>query len=252
MQKNVLIIEDEKLAQDHLSRLLLELEPHWHIAAKLDSVQAATDWLGRNTPDLIFLDIHLADDICFRIFEQVRVLAPVVFTTAYDQYALKAFQVNSIDYLLKPIEREDLRRSLDKFRQWQGSPQIIDVQQLLQSMQAPARQYQERFVVQRGEKLLSVTVNQIAYFEGEDRYVYLIKRDGSRYIVNYRLSDLEEVLDPKQFYKLNRSFITHFDAIQNIVNLSKSRMKVELTPAARREIIVSSENTAEFKLWLNQ
>lgn len=206
MQKNVLIIEDEKLAQDHLSRLLLELEPNWHIAAKLDSVQAATDWLGRNTPDLIFLDIHLADDICFRIFEQVRVQAPVVFTTAYDQYALKAFQVNSIDYLLKPIEREDLRRSLDKFRQWQGNPQVIDIQQLLQSMQAPARQYQERFVVQRGEKLLSVTVNQIAYFEGEDRYVYLIKRDGSRYIVNYRLSDFGGGAGPKAVLQTQPQF----------------------------------------------
>lgn len=248
----IIIVEDEKPARDNLEKLLIELEPSIEIQAKLDSVGNTVAWLSAHQTDLIFLDIHLADDLSFKIFEQINVATPVIFTTAYDQYALRAFRVNSVDYLLKPIDKGDLQRSLKKFKSNQKTPQPLDIQQLIHSLQLPFKSYQSRFMVSRGEKVMSVTTDQIAYFEGEDRYVYLIKKDGTKYIVDYKLSDLETLLDPKQFYRLNRSFITHFSSIKNIFNVSKSRVKVELEPSAKREIMVSSENTQEFKSWLNQ
>ncbi|MCU0341769.1 MAG: LytTR family DNA-binding domain-containing protein [Spirosomaceae bacterium] len=247
-----LIVEDEKPAQEHLERLLHDIEPHAQVLAKLDSVSSAVRWLSAQQADLIFLDIHLADDLSFKIFEQIKVRTPVIFTTAYDQYALRAFKVNSVDYLLKPIDKEELANAINKFKQSQVAVPTFDVEQLLATLHQPAKTYQERFVVTRGERVMSITTEQIAYFEGEDRYVYLTKKDGARFIVDYKLSELEELLNPRQFYRLNRSFIARFESIQHIYNLSKSRVKVELTPAAQREIIVSSENTQDFKGWLNQ
>lgn len=248
----VIIVEDEKPARDNLEKLLLELEPGIEIQAKLDSVSNTVAWLSAHQTELIFLDIHLADDLSFKIFEQINITTPVIFTTAYDQYAIRAFRVNSVDYLLKPIDKSDLQRSLEKFKNNQKTTQPFDIQQLLQSLIQPTKTYQSRFIVSRGEKVMSVTVDQIAYFEGEDRYVYLTKKDGTKYIVDYKLSDLEMLLDPTQFYRLNRSFITHFSSIKNIFNVSKSRVKIELEPSTKREIMVSSENTQEFKAWLNQ
>ncbi|MFN8344472.1 MAG: LytTR family DNA-binding domain-containing protein [Spirosomataceae bacterium] len=247
-----LIVEDEKPARENLENLLKELEPAIEIQAKLDSVSKTVAWLSVNNTDLIFLDIHLADDVSFKIFEQINVTTPIIFTTAYDQYAIRAFQVNSIDYLLKPIDKSDLRRSLEKYKTTKTTIQTIDFQQLIQTLSQPQKVYQSRFIVSRGEKVMSVTIDQIAYFEGEDRYVYLIKKDGTKYIVDYTLSDLETLLDPRHFFRLNRSFITHFSSIKSIFNSSKSRVKVELEPAAKREIMVSSENTQGFKNWLNQ
>ena len=247
-----LIVEDEKPARENLENLLKELDPHIDIQAKLDSVSNTVAWLSANNTDLIFLDIHLADDVSFKIFEQINVTTPIIFTTAYDQYAIRAFQVNSIDYLLKPIDKADLKRSLEKYKTTKTTIQTIDLQHLIQSLSPPQKVYQSRFIVSRGEKVMSVIIDQIAYFEGEDRYVYLIKKDGTKYIVDYTLNDLENLLDPRQFFRLNRSFITHFSSIKTIFNSSKSRVKVELEPAAKREIMVSSENTQEFKNWLNQ
>lgn len=247
-----IIVEDEKHARDNLEKLLLELEPSIEIQAKLDSVRSAVAWLRDNETDLIFLDIHLADDLSFKIFEQIKVTAPVIFTTAYDQYALRAFKVNSLDYLLKPIDKEELAQSLEKYRATRPPQPAIDVAQLLRALQQPQRSYQQRFLVTRREKILSVKVEDIAYFEGEDRYVYLVKNDGARYIVEYKLSDLEDLLDPAHFFRLNRSYIARFEAIDKITVLSKSRVKVELKPSAPREVIVSTETARDFKAWLNR
>ena len=218
-----IIVEDEKHARDNLEKLLHELDPGIEIQAKLDSVRGTVAWLEANRTDLIFLDIHLADDLSFKIFEQTQVLTPVIFTTAYDQYALRAFKVNSLDYLLKPIDKEELSQS-----------------------------HQQRFLVTRREKILSVKTDDVAYFEGEDRYVYLVKNDGARFIVEYKLSDLEDLLNPAHFFRLNRSYIARFEAIDKITVLSKSRVKVDLKPAAPREVIVSTETARDFKAWLNQ
>ncbi len=247
-----IIVEDEKHARDNLEKLLTELEPGIDIQAKLDSVRGAVDWLKTHDTDLIFLDIHLADDLSFKIFEQTEVKAPVIFTTAYDQYALRAFKVNSLDYLLKPIDREELAQSLEKYHATRPAQPAFDVERLMQMIRQPLPNYQQRFLVTRREKILSVKAEDIAYFEGEDRYVYLVKRDGNRFIVEYKLADLEDLLDPAHFFRLNRSYIAHFEAIDKITVLSKSRVKVDLKPAAPREVIVSTEQTRSFKAWLNR
>ncbi|MBV6441507.1 MAG: hypothetical protein EPGJADBJ_03193 [Saprospiraceae bacterium] len=247
-----IIVEDEKHARDNLEKLLLELDPDIAIQAKLDSVRDTVAWLNTNETDLIFLDIHLADDLSFKIFEQTEVTAPVIFTTAYDQYALRAFKVNSLDYLLKPIDKEELARSLEKYRSTRIPQPAIDISQLLHAMRQPQRTYQQRFLVTRREKILSVRAEDVAYFEGEDRYVYLVKSDGTRYIVEYKLAELEDLLDPAHFFRLNRSYIARFEAIDKITVLSKSRVKVELKPTAPREVIVSTETARDFKAWLNQ
>jgi len=246
----VILVEDEKHARDNLEHLLLQIAPNIEILAKLESVKRTVEWLQNNQADLIFLDIHLADDLSFKIFEQIKVTTPVIFTTAYDKYALKAFKVNSIDYLLKPIDEEELAASMEKFKTTQAA--AVDYTQIQSLINAPKKNYQQRFLVTRRDKIMSLTVNQIAFFEGEDRYVYLINKEGNRFIVDYKLSDLEDILDPKIFFRLNRSFIAHFEAIDSISSVSKSRLKVDLKPKARRDIIVSSANTKHFKAWLNK
>lgn len=249
----VIIVEDEKHARDNLEKILLDIDPDIEIQAKLDSVRSTVAWLKANDTDLIFLDIQLADDLSFRIFEQIEVLTPVIFTTAYDQYALRAFKVNSIDYLLKPVNREEIVQSLEKYRNTRPQAPAINITRLLESLQQePRRNYQQRFLVSRRDKIMSIRTEDVAYFEGEDRFVYLVKRDDSRYLVEYKLSDLEEMLDPAHFFRLNRSFIAHFDAISKITVLSKSRVKVELKPQAKRDVFVSAENTRDFKAWLNK
>jgi DNA-binding LytR/AlgR family response regulator len=248
----VLIVEDEIHARENLKNLLTGLNPDIDIQAEFDAVSSTVKWLANNKVDLIFLDIHLADDLSFSIFEQIEVETPIIFTTAYDQYALKAFQVNSIDYLLKPIDKDDLQRALEKYDKLQGANQL-DMSELKKLLsEGSSKTYQKRFIVQRRDKIMSVNAADIAYFEGEDRYVYLFKKDGTKFIVDYKLSDLENLLDPATFFRLNRSFIAHFDAIDSIIAVSNSRVKVNLNPAASRDIIVSTANTREFKAWLNQ
>ena len=248
----VLVIEDEMHARQSLIQHLKQIQPDIEIQAEIDSVEAAVNWLGQNQTDLIFLDIHLADDLSFKIFDQIEVNTPIIFTTAYDQYALQAFKVNSIDYLLKPIDQEELSLALEKFQSIRSAA-AINYEKLKQVLDGPAgKTYQQRFIVSRRDRIMSVKVEDIAYFEGEDRYVYLTKKDGSRYIIDYKLSDLEEQLDPTLFFRLNRSFIAGFDAIDRITSMSKSRIKVDLKPEAKRDIIVSSANSRSFKMWLNQ
>ena len=248
----VLIVEDEKLAREHLAHQLTSIEPEVEILAKLDSVQSTVQWLQSNQAELIFLDIHLADDLSFKIFDQIKVDTPIIFTTAFDQYALRAFKVNSIDYLLKPIDTEELKAAIEKYKATKTSLDI-DYQKLAQIIERKeVPNYQERFLVTKGDKVMSLKTNQVAYFEGEDRYVYLTNRDGKRFIIDYNLNDLESLLDPKHFFRLNRSFITQFDSIDKIITLSKSRLKVELSPTARREIFISAAKNRAFKMWLNQ
>ena len=250
---NILVIEDEALVALSLMELVRKLEPSAVLEGPLVSVQQSIQWLKAHpAPDLVLCDIQLADGIGLDIFINLPIDSPIIFTTAFDEYAIRAFKLNSIDYLLKPIGEEELKISLEKYkiRFQQHAP--ISMEWLKKAIALEPKTFQERFMVNRGEKLLSVPTEQIAYFEGEDRYVYLVKKDGSRFIVDYRLSDLEVVLNPNHFFRLNRSFITHITAIHSMVILSKSRIKIELNPAAKREIMVSSENSQEFKQWLNQ
>ena len=197
-------------------------------------------------------DIHLADGSSFKIFEKVRVKCPIIFTTAYDQYAIQAFKVNSIDYLLKPIKEEDLKQSLVKYRESSFQVASIDVERLMDELRKSHKAYQERFIVQFADKLKSIEVNSIAYFVAMEKAVFLISSDGHRYAIDYTIERLDEILNPKIFYRVNRKFIVNFTSIKGMYSYSKSRVKIDLFPTPETEVIVSSERASGFKEWLNQ
>jgi len=248
-----LIIEDEPLAAKRLRILLKEIAPDLEIIDELDSITASVEWLEKHSADLIFLDIHLADGLSFSIFEQVAVDTPVIFTTAYDQYALQAFKVNALDYLLKPIEQEDLEAALKKYHARQVPPLTPkDAQALLRALHPGLASFQQRFMVSSGDKIKSIKVTDVAYFFGQKKYVFLITKNNRRHIINYTLGNLEPLLDPRQFFRINRQFIISFDAIQQMVPYSKSRIKIELDPTPDMEAIVSIDKARQFKNWLNR
>ena len=249
----VLIVEDEPLAAKRLKHLLGECDPSIEVVEELETISATVHWLENHAADLIFLDIHLADGLSFSIFEQVETDTPIIFTTAYDQYALRAFKVNALDYLLKPIERDELEVALKKFHARQV-PQLTaqDAQALLKSLNPGHSAFQQRFMVSSGDKIKSIKVIDVAYFFGQKKYVFLITKDNRRHIVNYTLGNLEDLLDPHQFFRINRQFIISFDAIQQMVPYSKSRIKIDLDPPPDIEAIVSIDKARYFKNWLNR
>ena len=249
---NVLIIEDESFAADKLERMLKEVDSSITILAKLGSIKESAKWLFKNTADLIFLDIQLSDGISFSIFEQVSINTPVIFTTAYDEYAIKAFQLNSISYLLKPIRKNDLAESLQKYRSLK-SAFSIDFDLLLANIQGKEPDYKKRFLIQIGDKIRKVEVSEIAYFYVLDKGVYQRTFQGNNYPVEYTLDKLETILNPQVFFRINRKYIVNMESIANMVAYSRSRVKLELKPKADDEYdtIVSIDRSADFKKWLN-
>ncbi len=243
---NAIIIEDEYLAAAELERLLGEVAPNMTILTKLDSVSESVKWLKKNKADVIFMDIHLGDGQSFDIFEQVEITVPVIFITAYDEYALKAFKYQGIDYILKPFDKEELQQALNKLE----SLSPVNVPFPVASLTV----YQERFLVTVGTKMKSVTVGDVAYFMADGKYLVLFTRDGQNYILDQTISGIETKLNPAQFFKINRKFIISYNSIKEMVKYSNSRIKIVLTPAppVGIEAIVSSERIQEFKQWLNQ
>ncbi|WP_258104148.1 LytTR family DNA-binding domain-containing protein [Marinoscillum sp. MHG1-6] len=253
---NIAIIEDEPLAAEDLAKTLNEISDDSKVVVKLDSVRASVEWLSHNDVDLILSDIELGDGLSFDIFSQVKKNIPIVLTTAYDQYAIRAFKENSIDYLLKPIDRDELKAALDKYRSWATDKKTFDVDSVLSALkqQSSSAAYQERFLVTLGERLTSIPENRVAYFFSEDRYTFLVTKEGSQHIINYNLGDLEDAINPAKFFRINRKFIISFEAIKNMVAYSKSRVKIDLDPSAPKEldVIVSVERSGPFKKWLNR
>ncbi|MEE4215507.1 MAG: LytTR family DNA-binding domain-containing protein [Bacteroidales bacterium] len=249
----VLIIEDEKLAADKLGEMLKSIEPDIEILAKIGSVKESVKWLMNNSADLIFLDIQLSDGISFNIFEQVMVNTPVIFTTAYDQYAVKAFQLNSIAYLLKPVRKRDLEESLRKFETFK-SAFIIDFGSLLAQLKGKKPEYKKRFMIQIGDRIRKVEVSDIACFYSMDRTTFLKTFTNKNYPVDQSLDKLESLLDPEKFFRINRKYIVNMDAIKSMVAYSRGRVKLELDPPADNETdaIVSIERSSGFKKWLNK
>ncbi|MCD4747284.1 MAG: LytTR family DNA-binding domain-containing protein [Bacteroidales bacterium] len=249
---NVLIIEDEKIAADHLEKMLRQIDKNIYIQGKIDTIEGAVKWLNNNKTDLIFLDIHLADGLCFKIFEQIKVKTPVIFTTAYDQYAIKAFKVNSIDYLLKPIEIRELEQSINKFKELNQLQKAnkIDYNSLIKVLSNKI-EYQERFIVRYGQKIKSIKADDIAYFYVNNENVFFCTKDNINYPIDFSLDKLENILDPKYFFRVNRQFIVNFSAIENMYPLSKSRIKIELKPQTDCETIVSYSRLSDFRKWLN-
>jgi two-component system, LytTR family, response regulator LytT len=252
----ILILEDETLSAERLQNLLKEIDDEAKIVGHLKSVEAAIDWLTANQhPDLILSDIRLLDGLCFEIFSRVKVRSPVIFTTAYDQYAIKAFEVNSVDYLLKPVQPEKLRAALEKVKSRIGKNTPTappDYSELIKLIQGSKQEYKSRFMVRLGQKIIAVPVEKVAYFFSENKLSFLVAQDQKRYPLDQPLDELIDLLDPRVFFRANRQFIVTFQSIAEIHPYFKGRIKLQLNPASTEEVVVSSERTPEFKKWIDQ
>lgn len=249
----VIVVEDERLAAEKLIRQLKNIDSDIEIIARLDSVASTVEFLSKNSVDLIFLDIHLGDDLSFHIFDQIKVKTPIIFTTAYDQYAIKAFKFNSIDYLLKPVNKNELREALTKFYDNQHTQHAVDYQTLLQSIQSNLQSsFQKRFMVYKGDRVKTIEVKDVAYFFAEGKYVYLVDKEAREYLVDYTLDKLQHKLNPLQFFRINRQYIIQICAIRDMVAYSKGRLKITLEPEPKKEAIVSIDRAMDFKNWLNK
>jgi DNA-binding LytR/AlgR family response regulator len=247
----ILIIEDEETAAKRLLKMVKDLLPDVEVMNDISSIAAAMEWFENNHhPDLVLMDIHLADGSSFEIFKRIKVDCPVIFTTAFDQYALEAFKVNSIDYLLKPIKKEELQRALDKFQKLHfKSAAPIDIEKLLASIQQKA-EYKERFIIRYGEHMKTIQTSEIAYIYTENRISFAVLKEGKRYALDFNLDQLEQMLNPKQFFRINRQFIIGYNSITEMLTYSKSRVLVKLNPPAKEDTIVSTERSSAFKAWL--
>jgi len=243
----VVIIEDEQPAADKLIQLLQQRDPNTEVLAVLRRLDEAIAWFKKqpDAADLIFADVHLPDGLSFQLFNQLNLKQPVIFITAYDTYALDAFRVNGIDYLLKPLRFADLDRSLQKMGQWKG--QNDEIRQMGENWGKKA--YKNRFMVKLGEHLRAVNADQILLFYAEGRTVFLYTLEGRKFIVDFTLDQLEELLDPALFFRINRSNILQLNAIKEVVIYSTSRLRVVTQPEFTEELIVSREKVGAFKGW---
>jgi two-component system, LytTR family, response regulator len=252
----VLIVEDETPAAEKLERYLQRYSPDIRIKGVCDSVENSVVWLKENQSviDLIFMDIQLKDGLSFNIFKEVTVQKPVIFVTAYNEYALEAFKVNSIDYLLKPVTFTDLSASLQKFENLREQMATTEAkQEKIKSLaeDSTVKNYKERFMVKVGDHIRSITVDQVLFFFADGRDVYLVTPQLRKFIIDFTLEALEEVLHPKNFFRVNRTYIVHIPFIQDVVMYSNSRLKISTQPAWDKEIIVSREKVNEFKEWFD-
>ena len=252
----VLIIEDEPQAVQRIATLIKELAPQANIVGTLDSVKESVAWFQRQTvPDLVLMDIQLADGLSFQIFEQCQVDAPVIFTTAYNEYALKAFKVNSIDYLLKPIDKQELDTAIKKFISLSGKTKGNSTQMLESiglAMQMLTKRYKERFVIKVGEHLRSVEINDILFFFSMDKATFAQTGDGRKHVIDFTMDQLAELVDPARFFRINRKYLVASNAIQDIINYTNSRLRLVLRTNDQADSIVARERVQEFKTWLDR
>jgi DNA-binding LytR/AlgR family response regulator len=251
----VLIIEDEPQAARRLQSLIKNILPDSLLLQTLDSVKNSVQWFQQNTaPDLIFMDIQLADGISFQIFEQVTVRAPIIFTTAYDEYALKAFKVNSIDYILKPVDEDELRGALTKYKSVAANTPAQDqlMENVSLAMSMLTKKYKERFVIKVGEHLKSIETNEILFFFSLEKTSFAQTKDGRRHILDFTLDQLQGSLQPQRFFRINRKYIVAIDAILDMISYTNSRLKLILRTSDDNDIIVARERVQEFKDWLDR
>ena len=264
----VLLVEDEPLAVKKLTRLLAEVDPTIQIIGTTGSITASVEWLENNpAPELIFMDIELADGQSFEIFRRTRVQSPVIFVTSYDEFALQAFKVNSVDYLLKPVQREDLTQAIEKFRTLkmqyirEANPISSSIENLLMALAsggsanpaaAPTREYRSRFLVKHAQKYLTVEVKDIAYFWSEGKLNFFKNTSGQKFLVEYTMEEIETMLDPRDWFRVSRQFIVSVGAVEQIHPYFNSRLKLHLRPQEPEEVTVSRERVADFKIWLGK
>ncbi len=246
----VIIIEDEKLTADHVERLLLKIDPSIQVTHRFETVKESVEAFQNGvSADVLIVDIHLADGNSFEIFSQSSIDIPVIFTTAFDQYAIKAFQINSIDYLLKPINKEELQKALQKFHKLTLHQHGI----LLQNLQELTKntQFKNRFLVKLGDNISSIKTEEIDHFCFEDGVVLLVTKVGKRFPVDYTLDQLEQNVDPHLFFRINRRIIIQIDTVQKVASFFNSRLKITTTYVQDENSIVSRERVTNFKEWLN-
>ncbi|MCK8490247.1 LytTR family DNA-binding domain-containing protein [Spirosoma sp. RP8] len=268
---NILIVEDEAVAARQLKAMVERAGDDVTVLAVLDSIERTVAYLRQSSqqpaivgqpvhPDLILLDIELSDGQSFAIFDQVAVTSPIIFTTAYDEYALKAFDVNSVDYLLKPIQETALQKALHKFRQlrqtYGGNPTVsMPIDELIRQLterQPATLAYRDRFLVHVGQRLIPIDGSEIAYFFSTNKLTFLKSHANNQYSLNYSLDELEKSLDPGQFYRANRQFIVSHKAVHRIHLHFSSKLKVELRPATEESVMVSREKAMAFRQWLGE
>lgn len=247
----ILIIEDEKPAANRLIKLLQPHFPESELEGNLDTVSRAIKWFAENSaPDLIFCDIQLADGISFEIFDQVRLSTPVIFTTAFDQYAIKAFQVNAIDYLLKPIDPDELAKAVAKFKSRQLKPNL-DLEVLKGLLQPEKKSFKSRFLVRFGEKIQSISIEEVAFFFSEERVTFLQTKEAKKYVLDSTLEQVEAAVDPAVFFRINRKYLCRVDSVEEVLTYSNSRLKIKLKNSGDHDILISREKVSEFKAWLD-
>jgi len=255
---NILIVEDEELAVKKIKKTLTAVDENAVVLGETDSIESTVQWLEENTaPDLILMDIELADGQSFEIFKLTEVKSPVIFTTSYDEFALKAFKVNSIDYLLKPVQKEELEAALNKYKKLKESktkPSDVSMDDLVKQLQQKLqpKEYRKRFLVKHGQRLVSIDVNDIAYFFADGRLNFFITHDNKKYVVDYTMDELEDMIDPKDFFRISRSFYVSVNSIEKIDDYFGNRLILGLKPANSKEALVSREKVTEFKTWLGK
>lgn len=254
---NILIVEDEIPAQIRLKKLIDKCCPNSRIVTTLTSVKSTIKWLEENPDgaDVIFMDVELADGVCFEIFDKVAVSAHVIITTAYDNYAINAFKINSVDYLLKPIGEEELKRAWERSVERLEAKHELNIEALLdivsQARKGSNREFKKRFIVKAGEKIVIIPVDEIAYCFSEDKSTYAVCRNGVRRLLDYSLDTVQEMLDPSLFYRISRSYIVSINSIENISKHLGTRLKLQLNPKSEDDVVVSRSRTSDFLEWLD-
>lgn len=249
---NVVIIEDEKLSADHLTLMLKQIDSHIEVVKYLDSVKETVKAFEEGLQaDLLFLDIHLADGNSFEIFNKIKTEIPIIFTTAYDHYAIQAFKQNSVDYLLKPISLKELLFSIEKFKKQQISPQKQLIENITKAYQQLNTQYKTRFLVKLGQSIDSIPTDEIHHFETQESISFLITNQGSRFAIEYSLDQLEDKVSPKEFFRINRKVILHIKAIEKANTYFNGRISITTKFLQGDAKVVSRERVNDFKAWLD-
>lgn len=254
---NALIIEDEKPAAEHLLKLINSCSYKIRVEEIIDSVSETVNWFNKNRqPDLVFMDIQLSDGLSFEIFDYVKIRCPIIFTTAYEEYAIKAFKVNSIDYLLKPINNNGLTFAIEKFLSQSGqtnnSYSDLFEYQVGQVMQLLTKRHKSRFVVNVGTHIHSLAIDKIACFYSLEKATYLLDNKGRSYDINYSLEQLEQLTDPDIFFRINRKYLVNRNTIADIISFSRSKLKIKINHISDNDIFVSRSRTKDFRLWLDR
>lgn len=252
----ILIVEDEELAAKKLQKILFAVDPTASVAAITDSIRGTVEWLQENPqPDLILMDIELSDGQSFEVFNLTEVKSPVIFTTSYDEFALKAFKVNSLDYLLKPVQKDELQAAINKYRKLKGNQQAeMSIDHLVKELQSKLKpaSYRKRFLVKHAQKLISVEVGDIAYFYSDGRLNFFKTTDNKKFVVDYTMDELEEMLDPDRYFRISRSFYVSINSVDKIDDYFGNRLILGLKPAVDKEALVSREKVTDFKNWLGK